>query len=128
MGMFSKVCSKTYLPVIHHGYGADWHNLFPDFYEVIAMYPDGTKIEGFYDGYGRIGSHEVAFEDWDKVKFVLKKHYAGETYKQLGKTYDELAQGHFMSVDFIKYCQDEKPSGFKNFKEYERAFKKLAQW
>lgn len=128
MGMFSKVCSKTYLPVIHHGYGNDWHANYPDFYEVVAVYPDDRKIEGIYDGYGRVGEHEIVFEDWQKVKFVLKKHYDNEPYKKLGKSHDELAQGHFMSVDFIRYCQTEKPNGFKNYQEYQRAFKKLADW
>lgn len=133
MGFFSKCCAKTNLPVIHHGYGNDWHAKHPEFSEVIVLYPDGRKVEGSYDGYGRVSEVPLCPEGydeglWDSLKFVLKKHYAGESYGDLGRSHDEMAQGHFMAEDFILYCKTLKPDGFKNRAEYTRAFNKYAQW
>ena len=133
MGFFSKTCAKTNYPVIHHGYGNDWHKKYPEFYEVVVLFPDGRKIQGVYDGYGRIDGVSVFGEDydddlWTKIKFVLKKHYAGETYEELKESGDELAQGHFMAEDFIVYCKTLVPDGFKDYAAYKRAFNKHAGW
>ena len=133
MGFFSKTCAKTNLPVIHHGYWGDWHTKHPDFFNVVVLYPDGRKVEGDYDGYGRVGEIELCpggynEELWDSRKFVLKKHYAGESYEDLGRSHDEMAQGHFMAEDFILYCKMLKPKGFKDYSGYKRAFQKHAQW
>lgn len=133
MGFFSKVCAKTNLPVIHHGYGNDWHRNYPEFFDVVGLYPDGKKLEGVYDGYGRIGGQDVCPDGykhdlWESVKFVLKKHYDGESYADLGKSHDEMAQGHFMAEGFLIYCRTMKPAGFKDYSEYKKAFKKYANW
>lgn len=133
MGFFSKTCAKTNHPVIHHGYGDDWHRNYPEFFEVVVLYPNGKKIEGTYDGYGNVDGVSLCGEEydhklWEKLKFVLKKHYAGETYEELGKSRDELGQGHFMAEDFIKYCAIVQSDGFKSYDAYKRAFKKLAGW
>ena len=133
MGFFSKTCAKTNLPVIHHGYGNDWHRKYPKFYDVVVLYPDGRKIEGVYDGYGRVDGVSICGDEydhklWGKIKFVLKEHYAGETYKDLGKSRDELGQGHFMSEEFIRYCATVQSHGFKSYDAYKRSFKKLAGW
>jgi hypothetical protein len=137
MGFFSKTCAKTNLPVIHHGYGDDWHTNHPEFSEVVVLYPDGHKVEGFYTGYGEVLSleGEVSLcpdgyneELWESLKFVLKKHYAGESYGDLGRSHDEMAQGHFMAEDFILYCKTLKPEGFKDYSGYKLAFQKHAQW
>jgi hypothetical protein len=127
MGFFSKVCAKTHFPVIHHGYGNDWHSKYPDFFDVVALYPNGKTVEGVYDGYGRVGGVEIEYSDWDQVKFVLKKHYKGEPYKDLPPSHDEMAQGHFMAEDFILFCQ-KHPEGLKNYSAYKAAFKKYANW
>jgi hypothetical protein len=137
MGFFSKTCAKTNLPVIHHGYGDDWHANHPEFSEVVVLYPDGRKVEGKYNGYGQVLSLEgevdlcpdgYTEELWDSLKFVLKKYYAGESYQDLGNSFDEMGQGHFMAEDFILYCKTLKPEGFKDRAEYTRAFQKHAQW
>jgi len=133
MGFFSKCCAKTNLPVIHHGYGDDWHKKYPEFYEVVVLYPDGRKIEGTYDGYGRVDGVPICGEGYDhdiwlSVKFVLKKYYAGESYGDLKKSHDELAQGHFMAENFIFYCKMLAPNGFKDRAAYKRAFAKHAGW
>jgi len=133
MGFFSKTCAKTNHPVIHHGYGDDWHTKYPEFFTVVVLFPDGKKVEGAYDGYGRVGDVNLLPERydhklWEGLKFVLKTHYAGESYDELGKSRDELGQGHFMSEDFIKYCAIVQRNGFKSYDAYKRAFKKLAGW
>jgi len=133
MGLFSKTCAKTHLPVVNMMRG------FPELAKVVALLPDGQIVAGFYDGYGRIETDDDAIaaicEDesenfdcvkWDSVKFVLRFAYNGETYDQLGPSHDEYAQGHFMADEFLKHCLEVRR--FPSFKGYERAFKKLANW
>ena len=122
MGLFSKTCAKTNLPVVHSQRG------FPRLNLVVALTPDGEKVEGSYDGYGRVADRELCtdYEKWLKTKFVLSHAYAGETYDQLGDSHDELGQGHFMRDDFLIYCVT--VGQFKNYAAYKRAFKKLAGW
>ena len=124
MGFFSKCCAKSHLPVVNkYRDGAP-----PALTEVVALTPNGKVVEGIYDGYGRVGDAEYCGDDyqWDKVKFVLKMHYNGESYKDLPKSYDELAQGYFMADEFLKHCMSVK--SFKSRKEYEKSFKELAGW
>ena len=125
MGFFSKVCAKTNKPVVHEGRGV------PALSKIVVLYPDGRKIEGEYDGYGRVAGQDLCpngytEKEWDAIKFVLASDYAGEKYEELGKSKDELAQGHFMSNAFLVYClQIDK---FSNYAAYKRAFNKLAGW
>jgi hypothetical protein len=125
MGFFSKTCAKTHLPVVHYCRG------FPELSEIVALYPDGRRLVGFYDGYGRVDGEELCpggydEEVWDKLKFVLRFAYEGEDYKKLGRSRDELAQGHFMDDAFLRHCLEVK--SFPSFKEYKATFKKLANW
>lgn len=125
MGFFSKVCVKTNKPVVHNMRG------FPALSEVVALYPDGRKIEGFYDGYGRVGGEDLCPDGydektWDSIKFVLANAYDGEEWGALPESHDELAQGHFMADKFLRHC--ESIDGFKNYAEYERVFKTMANW
>jgi hypothetical protein len=125
MGFFSKCCAKTNLPVVVDALG------IPHLNNVVALMPDGRKFEGSYDGYGRVGGQNVLEYDdgnfvWPKVKFVLRDYYNGETYKELGKSNDEMAQGYFMDKAFLHYCIKNGP--FKNRAEYTKAFKKYANW
>jgi hypothetical protein len=119
MGFFSKCCAKTHLPIVAPARGIPRLNL------VVALLPDGRKVEGSYDGYGRVEGVEL-HDDWDRVKLVLQEHYQGETYDQLGKSGDELGQGYFMSREFLHHCLQHGP--FKDRAAYTRAFKKLANW
>lgn len=125
MGFFSKVCVKTHKPVVHDGRG------FPKLSHVVALFKDGRKLEGAYDGYGRVGGVELCpdgydEETWDDIKFVLSYAYEGESWGDLGPSYDEDAQGHFMSDDFLKHCMSVDSLGSK--KGYQKAFKQLADW
>ena len=124
MGFFSKCCAKSHLPVVtKYRDGVP-----PALTEVVALTPDGQVVEGVYDGYGRVGDAEFCGENyrWDKVKFVLKMHYAGEKYEELPKSGDELAQGYFMDQRFLTHCMLVR--SFKSRAEYRKAFKKYAGW
>ena len=109
MGYFSKCCAKTNLPVVVQGKG------YPEFNEVVALTPDGRVVEDYHGKW-----------IWDKVKFVLKPHYNGETYNELPRSNDEMAQGYFMADAFLQYCKTH--GAFKNRAAYVRAFKKYANW
>ena len=123
MGFFSKTCAKTHLPIVAPARG------IPRLNRVVALLPDGGKVVGSYTGFGSIdndaGRHEL-HADWDRVKLVLQEHYEEEGYNQLGKSGDELAQGYFMSREFLHHCLQHGP--FKDRAAYTRAFKKLANW
>jgi hypothetical protein len=124
MGFFSKTCAKTHLPIC-----ASVRN--ERLSKVVVLYPDGKKLEGEYDGYGRVNGEELCPDGydhklWNKLKFVWQESYNGETYKELGKSHDELAQGYFMDTAFIRHCLLTK--GFKDYSEYKKYMKKLGNW
>jgi hypothetical protein len=125
MGFFSKTCAKTHKPVVHDMRG------FPELSEIVALFPDGSRLVGHYDGYGRVGGVDLlpdGYDEkpWDAIKFVLVSAYKGEDYKDLGKSRDELAQGHFMDNKFLRHCV--AIEGFKSHAEYKKSFKALANW
>jgi hypothetical protein len=125
MGFYSKTCAKSHLPVI-----ASYKKGFPSLTNVVALKPDGTKMEGIYDGYGRLNDVDIYekgnLDEWDKVKFVLKMHYEGESYEDLGKSGQEIAQGFFMDDQFLLFCV--LRGKFKSYAEYKKYFKKYANW
>jgi hypothetical protein len=124
MGYFSKTCATTHLPVVVPEIGIPQLNL------VVALFPDGRKLEGAYDGYGRVGGHDLMAEysdsEWNKIKFVLQNKYEGEDYDNLGKSGNELAQGFFMARKFLQHSI--LKGSYKDYAEYKRTFKKLAGW
>lgn len=125
MGFFSKTCAKTHKPIVHNMRG------FPELSEIVALFPDGSRLVGHYDGYGRVKEVDLlpdgwSREPWDAIKFVLVKAYKGEDYKDLGKSHDELAQGHFMDDKFLRHCL--AIEGFKSYEDYKKSFKNLANW
>jgi hypothetical protein len=125
MGFFSKTCAKTNLPVV-----AQCKDL-PRLNEIVVLLPNGKKLEGSYDGYGRVGGVDLMPDgyiekEWDAIKFVLKEKYNNESYEELGMSGDELAQGYFMSDRFLKICLDE--GSFKNYSAYKKAMEKYGDW
>ena len=125
MGFFSKTCAKTHKPIVHDMRG------FPELSEVVALFPDGSRLVGYYDGYGRVGGVDLMGDGydekgWDEIKLVLTKAYKGEDYKDLGKSHDELAQGHFMDDKFLRHCMAIEK--FASYADYKKCFKKLANW
>lgn len=133
MGFFSKTCAKTHMPILTvYREGG-----FKEFSAVVALLPTGEKIIGDYDGYGRIlvDGKEIKLypedegcvgEAWDAVKFVIQKAYEGETYDQLGKSGNELAQGYFMDNSFLRQCV--LKGKFSSYAEYKKYFKKYGGW
>lgn len=124
MGFFSKCCAKSHLPVLTK------YREVPLLSNVVALLPSGEIVRGMYDGYGRVDDVELRERGadwiWPEVKLVLAIYYKGETYEQLGPSGNELAQGYFMSDEFLQYCM--KRGSFKSRAEYEQAFKKYANW
>jgi len=124
MGYFSKTCAKTHLPVVVFEKGVPQLNM------VVALFPDGRKLEGSYDGYGRVGGQNLLDDytdsGWQKIKFVLQNKYEGEDYNSLGKSGNELAQGYFMDSKFLHHSI--LKGSYKDYAEYKRTFKKLAGW
>ncbi len=125
MGFFSKTCAKTHLPVV-----AQCKDL-PRLNEVVVLYPRGKKVEGSYDGYGRVNGEDlfpegIDMKKWNSLKFVLKEKYAGESYAELGKSGDELAQGYFMSDRFLNHCL--RVGSFASYAEYKKAMKEYGDW
>jgi hypothetical protein len=125
MGFFSKTCAKTHLPIVADCVGYSKLN------NIVVLYPDGRKIEGSYDGYGRVDGEDLCpngydHDLWESLKFVIADSYEGESYKDLGKSHNELAQGYFMSDKFLEHCM--VVGSFKTHAEYKKAFKKLADW
>lgn len=122
MGFFSMTCAKTHLPVVVPEIG------IPQLNEVVALYPDGTKREGSWDGYGRIDGREVVDGGYDdkkfsQIKFVLKSKYAGEAYSDLGKSGREIGQGFFLARPFLHHSI--LKGAYKNYAEYKRTFNKF---
>ena len=125
MGFFSKTCAKTNLPVV-----ADCKGL-PRLNEIVVLYPNGKKIEGSYDGYGRVDGEDLCpngydHDLWESLKFVIAIAYEGESYKDLGKSHNELAQGYFMSDRFLLHCM--KVGSFASYAEYKKAMHKYGDW
>jgi hypothetical protein len=126
MGFFSKTCAKTNIPVV-----ASHLSQFNQFSQVVVLYPDGRKITGEYDGYGRVNGIDLLDADtvgfsgkeWDALKFVIQKHYNGEEYGDLGKSGRELGQGFFLTREFLAHC--ELKGGFKNYAGYKSAYRKM---
>jgi len=126
MGFFSKTCAKSHWPIV-----SQWRRGYPEFTQVVALLPNGEIIYGPYDGYGRVDGIDLMESPrgrfwWPRVKLVLERFYDGETYAELGRSYDELAQGYFMAPEFLDHCITAGP--FKNRAEYRRAFKIHAKW
>ena len=118
MGFFSKCCAKSQLPVV-----ATWRN-WPELSQVVVLQPRGRTLMGRYDGYGRVEGEQI--DNFDRAKFVLAQHYNGEKYGDLPRSHDEMAQGYFMSDEFLQHCV--AVGSFKNRREYVRVFQLLAGW
>ena len=118
MGFFSKCCAKSQLPVV-----ASWRAR-PELSQVVVLEPRGRVLTGQYDGYGRVSGEPI--RNFERAKFVLAKHYQGETYGELPRSHPELAQGYFMDDAFLNHCVE--VGSFANRREYVAAFRLLAGW
>ena len=109
MGLFSKTCAKTHLPVL---YANAWARDAERLTRVVCLLPGQEPFTTSYDGYGLgLGS------DFEDAKLVLESDYDGETYDELGESPSEPNQGYFHSTELMKalaQCQ-----GFASFEDYE---------
>lgn len=97
MGLFSKCCAKTHLPVLYDQ--RDVRRLAPHLTDIVVLLRNGEVYDATYDGYG-LGL--VGSGHWDDAKLVLKRAYAGETYDQLPTSEHEPQQGFFFSLEEIE--------------------------
>jgi hypothetical protein len=118
MGFFSKLCSVSNLPVM-----ADTTGLGDDASEVVVVFKNGSTLRGVYDGYGRVGGEDL-LDDWDNIKFVLRKYYAGQTYAELGKSHDDPGQGFFYDDETIVAWHEQ--GGFASFEEFVTAWREVS--
>jgi hypothetical protein len=123
MGFFSYTCAKTNLPVLA---STSWGE--NEYSRVHILCRDGSIMQGYYDGYGRIDlASGGTLEEFDDAilsgqwKLVLSKFYAAETFAELGVSRHEPGQGHFHDNEKIEKWHDQQ--GFPSYQEYVQAFK-----
>ncbi len=109
MGLFSKTCAKTHLPVLA-AFG--WQKQAERLTRIVSLLPGDTEapLVEDYDGYGQ------RLADFDQAKFVLASDYAGETYEQLGESHDEPNQGWFHNEELMSVLA--ASNGFAKFDDY----------
>jgi len=127
MGFSSWTCAKTNLPILNSTSGR-----IKEQYEVVALFQNGDKITGTYDGYGRLdisggaGRIEYIFPAVNEgsVKLVLNKFYKPEedTFESVERNEHDPGQGHFH--DPKKVAAWYAKGGFKTYKAYCNAYKK----
>ncbi len=102
MGFFSFTCAKTGLPVM-----AGEACRLPSelgMCNVVAVYSNGERFEGVYDGYGRVDGEQVYDEiGRGTLKLVLKQFYnPAVAFDALGKCRGDPGQGYFHDWEFIR--------------------------
>lgn len=97
MGFFSWTCAKTGLPVMS-SYAVEGHKELDFLCHAVVLFPNGDKITGVYDGYGRIGMIDL-LEVTGPFKMVIRKYYNDEKYDDLRESENEPNQGYFWNDD-----------------------------
>ena len=115
MGFFSWTCAKSKKPILA-GVHNDWYS--HEFSRVTAVYPNGDRISGRYDGYGRIetasGSEIDVAESMDMgkaPKLVLTHFYDNEKWSDLSKNESDRGQGYFYGNDEMEEMFGLPPEG-----------------
>lgn len=91
MGFFSNKCSKSKISI-----PAGFTGLPEEASTVVVVMPNGNTYEGIYDGYGRVENLDVAdLMLENKLKWVRKDHYKGESYNELDVADNCEFQGYF---------------------------------
>jgi hypothetical protein len=115
VGFFSNLCAKSgeSIPVY------PWAKLPKEQSHIVSVLPDDTVIEGIYNGYGRVVTPQgevnllKATEDvfkklnldssfksvYSSQKWVKKKYYKNEKYKDLEFSKHDETQGYFYDQD-----------------------------
>lgn len=124
MGFFSYTCAKTGLPILADG---PWRDVGAS--EVVALYPNGDRIRGSYDGYGRVGGREI-LDDMDRpggAKLVLAEFFANEKYDSLGTSNHEPGQGYFHDEAFINAMFTAARAGSIETRQYEKRLREYEE-
>jgi hypothetical protein len=104
MGFFSWQCAKSNKPVMAQPAVVNGPWQFAS--QVIVLFNDGNRVNGTYDGYGRVLSNigEVELVDIpDKYwRMVIEKYYNGETFDQWGQNKHDPGQGFFYSDEELE--------------------------
>ncbi len=113
MGFFSWRCAKTKLPILTDL--VDWPKEVRHLSEAVALFANGDRIRGSYDGYGRVGSFDN-LADHSGFKIVVARHYAGESYDQLPASESDLNQGYFWNDrDLVDLVSGRLPADFTSY-------------
>ena len=107
MGLFSKTCAKTHLPVLYQG----WRKEAARLTDIMVLLPGEDPYPAVYDGYG------MHLDNYDKAKFVLASDYAGERYDELGDSHYEPNQGYFHDAALIAVLA--ASAGFDSYEAYD---------
>jgi hypothetical protein len=122
MGFYSYTCAKTHLPVLNFHSCRD-----KEMYTVVVLFPNGDKVTGEYDGYGRVSGVENIYPDIDegRLKWILKKFYNGEGFNDVGLSHHDPGQGHFHDIPKLKEAFAK--GGFKSYEDFLTWYNDLSQ-
>jgi len=109
MGVFSKCCAKTHLPVLA---AQAWAKDAQRLTRIVILEKGRAPCFTEYDGYGNY--LDDAFDD---AKFVLEDAYNGERYDDLPESGYEPNQGFFHDKAFIQAIAA-LPTGFATYDDY----------
>lgn len=114
MGFFSSKCSKTRISIPAGNTG-----LPKEASTVVVVTPKAT-FEGLYDGYGRVitDTQEIDVSEMmmdNRLKWVRKDHFKGETYDQLKPAEHCEFQGYFYDEQDIKHIEMSLRHNSKDF-------------
>lgn len=99
--------------------------LMPELSDVVVLLPNGERVKGSYDGYGRVGSRDLMDEGaFDEAKFVLSKFYQEEKFEDLGPSHFDPGQGWFHDDTALKNWLSQ--GGFPSQEAFLRAFNGIA--
>lgn len=120
----SWTCAKSNLPVLA-GYSS-WGLNYPERCEVVLLRRDGFLVDGTYDGLGRIGDLDIAYEgiidelNTGTAKMVLKTQYAGETFAEIeGQSHIDPWKGNLYEAEFLDRIFEQ--GGFASFEAFRQA-------
>ena len=98
MGFFSWTCAKSKKPIMADCgvRNSPWE--FAS--KVVVVYRHGSRINGAYDGYGRVQTFKYGDVDLTELgpnewRMVIEKYYDDETFDQLERNENEPNQGWF---------------------------------
>jgi hypothetical protein len=109
MGLFSKCCAKTHLPVLA---AHAWARHAPRLTRIVILQKGLPPCFTEYDGYG-----QYLGDDFDDAKFVLEDVYKGEKWADLPESGYEPNQGFFHDTAFIETIAA-LPNGFASYDDY----------